>query len=115
MRQSFAKLLAASVAVALIAVVILGLFVMATSGSGDPMASLPPVPEGMEEATFGSGCFWCSEAIFQQLRGVQSVVSGYTGGHVPNLTYRQVSSGQTGHAEAIRIVYDPREIRYTDL
>jgi peptide-methionine (S)-S-oxide reductase len=80
-----------------------------------PRRPLPPVPEGMEQATFGSGCFWCTEAIFQQLRGVQSVVSGYTGGQVLNPTYAQVCNGNTGHAEAIRIVYDPREITYGDL
>jgi peptide-methionine (S)-S-oxide reductase len=74
-----------------------------------------PLPEGMEEATLGGGCFWCTEAVFQQLRGVHSVVSGYGGGDVPNPTYRQVCSGTTGHAEAIHIVYDPRVISYAEL
>jgi peptide-methionine (S)-S-oxide reductase len=78
-------------------------------------APVPPVPEGMEVATFGAGCFWCTEAVFQQLRGVQSVVSGYSGGHVPDPTYRQVCGGETGHAEVIRVVFDPRAISYAEL
>lgn len=59
---------------------------------------------------FGGGCFWCTEAIFQRLIGVTSVVSGYTGGHVKNPTYEQVSSGTTGHAEVIKIEYNPEEV-----
>lgn len=66
-------------------------------------------------AVFAGGCFWCTEAIFQQLRGVGEVSSGYTGGQVPNPTYEEVCSGQTGHAEAIKIVYDPNVISYRDL
>lgn len=66
-------------------------------------------------ATFGSGCFWCTEAIFQQLEGVEKVVSGYSGGHVENPTYEQVSAGDTGHAEAIQITYDRSKISYDEL
>ncbi|MDA0589522.1 MAG: peptide-methionine (S)-S-oxide reductase MsrA [Planctomycetota bacterium] len=66
-------------------------------------------------ATFGSGCFWCTEACFQQLRGVESVVSGYCGGEKPNPTYHQVCTGQTGHAEVIQVTFDPDEISYADL
>lgn len=69
----------------------------------------------LQTATFGGGCFWCTEAVFQQLRGVKSVVSGYSGGHVANPTYEQVCTGQTGHAEVIQITYDPAEIAYEDL
>ncbi len=72
-------------------------------------------PAGLARATFGSGCFWCTEAVFQQLKGVQSVVSGYTGGTVKNPTYRQVCDGTTGHAEAIQVTYDPAVISYKDL
>ena len=61
------------------------------------------------------GCFWCTEAVFLQLSGVASVESGYIGGHVANPTYKQVCGGATGHAEAIRIAFDPAEIRYADL
>jgi peptide-methionine (S)-S-oxide reductase len=63
----------------------------------------------------GRGCFWCVEAVFDDVRGVHSVESGYIGGHVENPTYKQVCSGTTGHAEAIRIAYDPAEIGYGDL
>ena len=68
-----------------------------------------------ETAIFAGGCFWCTEAVFQSLRGVEAVESGYIGGAVPNPTYKQVCSGDTGHAEAIRITYDPAEIGYDDL
>lgn len=66
-------------------------------------------------ATFGSGCFWCTEACFQQLRGVESVVSGYCGGENPNPSYREVCTGQTGHAEVIQVTFNPEEISYADL
>lgn len=69
----------------------------------------------LETATFGSGCFWCTEAVFQRLEGVEKVVSGYTGGHVENPTYEQVCTGLTGHAEVIQIQYDPEKISYTEL
>jgi peptide-methionine (S)-S-oxide reductase len=69
-------------------------------------------PAGLALATFGSGCFWCTEAVFQQLKGVQSVVSGYSGGWVEHPTYRQVCTGTTGHAEAIQVIYDPAVISY---
>lgn len=69
----------------------------------------------LETATFAGGCFWCTEAIFDRLRGVQSVQSGYTGGHIERPSYRQVCSGQTGHAEAVRITFDPAIIPYRDL
>lgn len=68
-----------------------------------------------EEATFGSGCFWCAEAVFQQLKGVVSVASGYSGGQVPNPSYEQVSTGLTGHAEVVEIVFDPKVISYEEL
>ncbi len=68
-----------------------------------------------EYATFAGGCFWCTEAIFERLEGVTSVISGYIGGQVKNPTYEQVCSGNTGHAEAIQISYDPEVISYTVL
>jgi len=70
---------------------------------------------GLDTATFGSGCFWCTEAIFQRVRGVKSVVSGYSGGARPNPTYDQVSSGASGHAEVIQITYDPSEVTFEAL
>lgn len=66
-------------------------------------------------ATFGNGCFWCTEAIFQQLKGVETVVSGYTGGTVKNPSYKEVCTGTTGHAEVIQITYDPSVISYREL
>ena len=69
----------------------------------------------LEVATFGSGCFWCTEAIFQNLDGVEKVVSGYSGGKVKNPTYREVCSGLTGHAEVIQVHYDPAKVSYEEL
>lgn len=69
----------------------------------------------MEKATFGAGCFWCVEAIFQRLEGVEKVESGYAGGHLKNPTYKQVTSGTTGHAEVAQITFDPAIISYSDL
>ena len=69
----------------------------------------------IETAVFGGGCFWCTEAVFDELRGVQSVVSGYTGGKNKNPTYEQVCMGNTGHAEVIRIAFDPAQISFRDL
>ena len=73
------------------------------------------IKPGMDTATFGTGCFWCTEAIFQQLEGVEKVTSGYSGGHVVNPTYEEVCSKTTGHAESIRIVYDPAKVSYGTL
>lgn len=72
-------------------------------------------PANVELATFAGGCFWCLEAVFKQLRGVQQVVSGYSGGHVEHPSYRQVCGGETGHAEVVQITFDPQLISYEDL
>jgi peptide-methionine (S)-S-oxide reductase len=69
----------------------------------------------MEKATFGAGCFWCVEAVFQRLKGVEKVESGYTGGHVKNPRYEQVCGGNTGHAEVVQVTYDPEEISFEEL
>lgn len=69
----------------------------------------------MERATFGGGCFWCVEAVFERLEGVRSVTSGYAGGHTPKPTYRQVCTGDTGHAEVVQIEFDPRTISFARL
>lgn len=71
--------------------------------------------ESMPQATFGAGCFWCVEAIFDRLDGVASVESGYMGGHLDHPTYDQVCSGQTGHAEVVNVVYDPAGTTYERL
>jgi len=69
----------------------------------------------LETATLAGGCFWCLDAVFKDLRGVERVESGYAGGGVPNPTYGQVCTGRTGHAEAVRITFDPRVISFQDL
>ncbi|HEX5325970.1 MAG TPA: peptide-methionine (S)-S-oxide reductase MsrA [Acetobacteraceae bacterium] len=68
-----------------------------------------------ELATLGGGCFWCLEAVFKDLRGVNRVSSGYAGGHVPNPSYKQVCTGATGHAEVVQIAFNPAELSYADL
>ena len=68
-----------------------------------------------EVATLGGGCFWCLEAVYQELRGVEKVESGYSGGDVPNPTYRQVCSETTGHAEVVQVTFDPDEVSYRDI
>jgi peptide-methionine (S)-S-oxide reductase len=74
----------------------------------NPMANI-------DTATFGAGCFWCVEAIFQDMKGVQKVVSGYTGGHVDNPTYKEICTGNTGHAEVLQVYYDPEVVSFKDL
>ncbi len=69
----------------------------------------------VEKATLGGGCFWCLEAVYQELRGVSEVVSGYTGGQVDNPSYEQVCTGVTGHAEVVQVSYDPTVVTYRDL
>ncbi|MBD3581495.1 peptide-methionine (S)-S-oxide reductase MsrA [Flavobacterium selenitireducens] len=71
--------------------------------------------QGLETATFGGGCFWCTEAVFLEIDGVKSVVSGYIGGKTVNPTYNEVSSGDTGHAEAVQITYDPKKLDFGEL
>jgi peptide-methionine (S)-S-oxide reductase len=68
-----------------------------------------------EVATLGGGCFWCLEAVYQELRGVEKVESGYSGGHVPNPTYRAVCSETTGHAEVVQVAFDPSVVSYRDI
>lgn len=73
------------------------------------------MPDGREVATLAGGCFWCLEAVFDDLQGVEDVVSGYAGGHVPNPDYRLVCTGATGHAEVVQVTFDPSVISYRDL
>ncbi|MBM3790867.1 MAG: peptide-methionine (S)-S-oxide reductase MsrA [Acidobacteria bacterium] len=110
----------------------IGVILLATA-CGRPAGStegavIPKGPEGVHEAeeimtdaanlkkaTFGAGCFWCVEAVFQRLEGVEKVVSGYSGGHVEDPTYEQVCSGRTGHAEVCQIAYDPAKITFDQM
>lgn len=70
---------------------------------------------GSAKATFAGGCFWCMEEVFEKVDGVTAVISGYTGGHVANPTYEQVSAGRTGHAESVEVHYDPSRVTYRQL
>ena len=83
--------------------------------SGQAAAATDAATPAYETATFAGGCFWCMEAPFDKLEGVISTTSGYTGGHKKNPTYKEVSHGGTGHAEAVQIVYDPEKVSYTKL
>lgn len=74
-----------------------------------------PVPNPINLATLGGGCFWCLDAVYRELNGVEEVVAGYAGGELPNPTYQQVCSGRTGHAEVVQIRYDAERITYRDL
>jgi len=78
-------------------------------------AATVPLPPGAEVAIFAGGCFWCTEADFDKVPGVLSTTSGYTGGNTANPTYAEVSSHATGHAEAVRIVFDPKQVSYPQL
>ena len=72
-------------------------------------------PDNLKKATFAGGCFWCTEAVFQELKGVYSVTSGYIGGSVDNPSYQAVCTGTTGHAEAVEIEYNPEEVSFEEL
>ena len=76
---------------------------------------VPPFPAGMREAVFGLGCFWGAERLFWELPGVYSSAVGYAGGFTPNPTYEEVCTGETGHTEVVRVIYDPKKIGYEDL
>jgi len=102
---------------------VFGLFIFTLASCGtsginsaeDNMDKSATREEGMETATFAGGCFWCMEPPFEKLEGVESVVSGYTGGKIENPTYEQVSSGATSHAEAVQVTYDPEKVSYQEL
>ena len=76
---------------------------------------VPPFPAGLREAVFGLGCFWGAERLFWELPGVYATAVGYAGGFTPNPTYEEVCSGQTGHTEVVKVIYDPEKIDYEDL
>lgn len=115
----------------LLATVFAGLTFLTTAAAQDPAATdakpMPPTPGAstetpakpapakLETATFGGGCFWCTEGVFEQLHAVKAVVSGYAGGKTEDPTYRQICRGDTGHAEVIEISFDPTKISYNTL
>jgi peptide-methionine (S)-S-oxide reductase len=90
-----------------------------TTKAASAMQTVPnpsPAPSGQTEiATLGGGCFWCVEAVYQELQGVLKVESGYSGGHIDNPTYREVCSGLTGHAEVIQVTFDPAQVSFQDV
>jgi peptide-methionine (S)-S-oxide reductase len=106
----------------LVLLALAGIKVMSSAGEDRPVRGTEPSSssnvgssESLEKATFGAGCFWCVEAVFQRLKGVRSVVSGYSGGRMKKPTYKQVCLGTTGHAEAVQVTYDPKQISYAEL
>jgi peptide-methionine (S)-S-oxide reductase len=88
---------------------------LAMAGQAQTGQSMEGKHDKLEQATFGAGCFWCVEAVFEQLEGVVSVEAGYAGGHVKNPSYREVCNGRTGHAEVAQITFDPSVISYETL
>jgi peptide-methionine (S)-S-oxide reductase len=93
-------------------------FILVLAGFGFASAQMAPLPKpgpGQAVATFAGGCFWCTEADFDKAPGVISTTSGYTGGHVANPNYEQVSAGGTGHAESVQVIYDPSKVSYQQL
>lgn len=90
------------------------LFFALLAASFPMQAESTPTPT-TETASFGGGCFWCIEIFFERLKGVKSVVSGYQGGSIPNPSYRDVTSGRSGHAEVVQVTFNPQILRYEDL
>jgi peptide-methionine (S)-S-oxide reductase len=86
-----------------------------TSPKGTPVNLVPPPEDRLGTATLAGGCFWCLEAVFEQLQGVHGVQSGYVGGEVQNPTYEHVCTGRTGHAEVVRVKFDPKVVSFRDL
>lgn len=100
----------------LAAMLSIGLFACTSENKYSTMsAALINATEKIDTATFGTGCFWCTEALFEQLNGVLKVESGYAGGKVANPTYKAVCTGETGHAECVQIQYEPNKISYDEL
>lgn len=98
----------------LLAAFFIGVFLFAQSNTSNK-SKIMTEDLKMETAIFGTGCFWCTEAIFQQVEGVEKVTSGYSGGKVANPTYKQVCSGTTGYAECLKIDYDPTKVTFDEL
>jgi peptide-methionine (S)-S-oxide reductase len=106
--------------ITMLSAILFSLFTTAScysSNTQKPVMNDETIPAGTktDTATFATGCFWCTEAIFQELKGVLKVTSGYSGGTVPNPSYEEVCSGTTGHAECLQVIYDPKKITYDEL
>ncbi len=100
---------------ACLAIVVLAVLAPGSLALGEGTSASAPAPAGLAKATFAGGCFWCMEPPFEKLTGVKSVVVGYTGGRSAGPTYRQISRGDSGHAEAVEVVYDPAVVSYDEL
>jgi len=92
-----------------------GLLVVPSRAAGGKGEDMGTAEEKRAIATFGAGCFWCTEAVFERVDGVTSVASGYSGGHTKNPTYKRICKGDTGHAEVVRLEFDPNEVSYAQL
>jgi peptide-methionine (S)-S-oxide reductase len=104
--------------IALISIAALSLFTSGCYAQKSPEDLAPAsveVPEGMQTAVLGAGCFWCVEVFYEKLDGVHEVVSGYAGGTKENPKYREVAMGKTSHAEVVQVIYDPKSITYQEL
>ena len=101
--------------VSLTALAAAGVFVAALVASQAPATRAAPAQQGLEVATFASGCFWCTESDFDKVAGVKETISGFMGGKTKSPTYEQVSAGGTGHAEAVQLTYDPKVVSYQQL
>lgn len=99
--------------IAIVSIILIG--AMSIFGTTKNEQKMSSNEAALEKATFGAGCFWCVEAMFQDIKGVTSVVSGYSGGHVKNPAYKEVCTGRTGHAEVIQMTYDPDIVSYETL
>jgi len=97
------------------AAILLGSVTWAAARAEEPNMTDLNDNKDLEQVTLGSGCFWCTEAVFEHLKGVKSAISGYSGGRLANPTYEQVCNGTTGHAEVIQVTYDPSQISFTDI
>ena len=95
--------------------ILLMVFISCNATSEKNTETMTTEDQNFEYATLGGGCFWCIEAVFEELKGVESAVSGYSGGKVKNPSYREVTSGRTGHAEVVQIKYDPEKISYNQI
>jgi len=96
-------------------IILLAFIALSGAAAAQSSTKQPMNSSNLQLATFGNGCFWCTEAVFLDVKGVTKVVSGYAGGTVKNPTYKQVCTGETGHAEVIQITYDPKLVNYESL
>lgn len=108
-------LIAALPIIALVTGILIAMSHADEASKSAPTTSASRESDNLQKATFGGGCFWCTEAVFKELAGVRTVVSGYSGGHVEHPTYQQICTGTTGHAEVVQITYHPEKISYDEL